>query len=246
MIRKIEILFIKWISLKVWLVFLIPFILIVTSSLYISSQEKIVIGILPFEGVSKKEILAISKSVENYYNLKVVVLPKYKTPKKSFFNTEDTIKALDYIDFLRTYVISDTNCDFIIGVTSKPIILTSDDTTVVIRGLGQSSISVISTSRIKTDATDKQQYLKYLSKVGLHECGHMFGLEHCLNNGKCFMIGINFCTDCPDDVKYGLNDIKKLYSTDDRLCPNCQAKLKKRIDLINQLKKLKREGKLKT
>lgn len=76
--------------------------------------------------------------------------------------------------------------------------------------------AVVSVNRLKGGVKSREIYLKRLRTEVVHEAGHIFGLEHCLN---------------PYCVMYFSNNLKDTDRKGDKLCAVCTGKLRKTYDL---------------
>lgn len=204
------------------------------------NTQWLTVGLLPLENISNHDLILIKSTIEEYYKLKVITLSQYNFPKNDSLFLNDTVWSGDCLNLLETLKKNESKNDFLIGVTKRPIKATIYDTVRVNRGMGKNGVAVISTFKIKLDAKNENDYKKYLAKIALHEFGHILGLGHCLKNGKCFMIGVNDCKNCNDDVKYSIRDIAKLYKTENKLCQSCQNIIDKKIQVLLAQKKWKK------
>ncbi len=215
--------------------------LILTTTTFASGTDttkNVCIGIVALGKISKKEITSVRQSIAEYYKINVVFLERTNFPKNDIRFFSDTINSSDATNILKPFLTKYSNCDFILGLTSRPISIILDDTLTVHRGLGGSGTAIVSSYLIKKDATSKEEYFRFLTKVALHECGHLFGLGHCFRSGKCFMIGFNYNNKYYNEsVRYGRNDIAKLYKTENKLCSYCQNKVDEQIKYLISIKK---------
>ncbi len=204
-----------------------------------TTNKRIIIGILPIGGIQDSVVRIVRNEIEKYYKFTVKVFDKIDFPDNDTLFSKDTIKTANVLTFLHQLRDEHSKCDLLIGITNRPIIIETMVGTFVHRGMTSGTSSIISSFRIQKDAeNDEKIFAQYLAKVALHEIGHFFGLMHCSYSCKCFMIGLNYCTDCPDCVRVTeMNDIKSFYASDNELCPECKKILNLSIQrLINEKK----------
>lgn len=180
------------------------------------------VAIQPYDQVSKAEIDTLAKAVADFYNLKVIILPKSKLPKTAFVNIKTPRFRADSIIRYQNRIIP-KNADYLLGITHKDISVTktNEDGTIKepkwkyadfgIMGLayrpGRSAI--VSNYRLKH--TNPKVVLERFKKVAIHEFGHNLGLPHCPNS-HCVMTSANEKVTTIDDEKM-------------ELCSNCKLLL---------------------
>lgn len=198
-----------------------------------TNHNRITLGIVPTETTSMDEIKVIKDIIEDYYKFSVIIMDRTKFPENNINFQSDTIaQGFGWYHF---YNIKELHpeLNFLLGITDIPIEFIVDNKTHVHRGFAQDNTIILSTHKIKEEAKDNIVFKKYLSKVALHEVGHVLGIDHCTESCKCFMIGLNFCTTCDECVIIkDLNDMSKFYNTDNKLCIYCQAKADNKIKEI--------------
>ena len=159
-------------------------------------QSKVV-GIIPYDGITKEEVTTLAQTIEGFYGLKTVLLPKKELPKSAFVNIKSPRYRADSIIRIQNRNFPDS-LDFIMGLTHKDVSVTKKETDGTVKkpewkyadfgvmGLaycpGKSSI----TSNFRLKSNDKSLQMERFKKVVLHEFGHNLGLPHCPNT-QCIM-----------------------------------------------------------
>ena len=155
------------------------------------------VGILAYNGISKKEKEVVSRVLSDFYNIKTCFLSSQDIPKAAFINIKSPRYRADSIIKIQNKNFPDS-VDFVLGLTNKDISITktSSDGSILkptwkyndfgVMGLayrpGKSSI--ISNFRLKNN--DKSIEIERFKKVVIHEFGHNLGLSHC-SNKHCVM-----------------------------------------------------------
>lgn len=181
-----------------------------------------VVALQPYKGFPTEKIDTISKTISEFYRVKVVILPAIDVPKSAFINIKSPRYRADSIIRIQNRNRPDS-IDFIVGLTEKDISITKKETDGTIKkpewkyndfgvmGLayqpGKSAI--ISSFRLKTN--DAKLHFTRLKKVTIHEFGHNLGLPHCPNS-HCVMTSAN--------EKISTIDTEKM-----ELCTDCKSKL---------------------
>lgn len=181
-----------------------------------------VVALQPYKGFPTEKIDTLSKTISEFYSVKVVILPAIDVPKLAFINIKSPRYRADSIIRIQNRNRPDS-IDFIVGFTEKDISITKKEIDGSIKkpewkyndfgvmGLaycpGKSAI--ISSFRLKTN--DAKLHFTRLKKVTIHEFGHNLGLPHCPNS-HCVMTSAN--------EKISTIDTEKM-----KLCANCKSKL---------------------
>ncbi|WP_298117044.1 archaemetzincin [Flavobacterium sp.] len=185
-------------------------------------QTKIV-GIIPYDEVSKLEVEKISKTIEEFYKIKTQILPSDVLPQQAFVNIKLPRYKADSIIRIQNRKKVDS-LDFIMGLTTKDISVTKKDkdgnilkptwkyNDFGIMGLAYrpGTSSIISKFRLKNN--NKSLELERFKKVVIHEFGHNLGLPHCPNK-HCVMTSAA--------EKISTIDNEKM-----ELCEECTLKIK--------------------
>lgn len=156
-----------------------------------------ILGIIPYSGISNQEVSVLAKTIGDFYEIQIKLLPKEEMPSAAFVNIKSPRYRADSIIRIQNRNCTDS-LDFIMGLTTKDISVTKNEKDGSIKkpewryndfgvmGLaycpGKSSI--ISNFRLKNK--DKKLQLERFKKVVIHEFGHNLGLPHCPNK-NCVM-----------------------------------------------------------
>ncbi|WP_298136467.1 archaemetzincin [Flavobacterium sp.] len=185
-------------------------------------QTKIV-GIIPYDEVSKLEVEKISKTIEEFYKIKTQILPSAVLPQQAFVNIKSPRYKADSIIRIQNRKKVDS-LDFMMGLTTKDISVTKKDkdgnilkptwkyNDFGIMGLANrpGTSSIISKFRLKNN--NKSLELERFKKVVIHEFGHNLGLPHCPNK---------HCVVTSAAEKISTIDNEKM-----ELCEECTLKIK--------------------
>lgn len=187
-----------------------------------ADRKNTVIGIQPYDDFPKAKTDTISKTIENFYNVRTVISPTINHDKSTFINIKSPRYRADKIIRLQKENLPDS-VDFVIGLTTRDISATKKENGKTkqpeskyedwgIMGLAYcpGKSCVVSTFRI--GHPDKNTHFSRLKKITVHELGHNFGLPHCPNK-KCVM------TDAVESVATIDNTLLEL-------CDLCKQKLK--------------------
>ena len=159
-------------------------------------QTKIV-GIIPYDGISKFEVAEISKTIENFYKIETQILPSNVLPQQAFVNIKSPRFRADSIIRIQNRNRVDS-LDFIMGLTSKDISVTKNDkdgnilkptwkyNDFGVMGLAYRPGTSCIISKFRLKNKDKLLEFERFKKVVIHEFGHNLGLPHCPNK-HCVM-----------------------------------------------------------
>jgi len=130
----------------------------------------------------------LKDEIESFYGYKTIVLSSHQLPAFAFYTPRNRYKADSLLVFLNN--ICPDSINYIMGCTSKDI---STSTSMYedwgIFGLSEcpGRTCVISSFRVKPSARDENHFRERMIKIALHELGHMFGINHCINSSQCLM-----------------------------------------------------------
>ena len=207
------------------------FLLVILSPMILCSNcdnnkaKKIILGIVPSGNVLDKEIITIKNSIEEYYRFTVKIMDREYLPVEDPEFMKDTLESSYAWYHFHKIREAHKELTFLCGITENPFTFNEKHLKriTVIRGLGVDRTMIISTFRIRKESNNETQYKEYLSKIALHETGHLLGLKHCTESCRCFMIGLNYCKTCDDCVRItDPDDVSKFYAAENKLCPSCQ------------------------
>jgi archaemetzincin len=171
------------------------------------NSKKGCIGVVSIGEVPKAALLDIAGHIQTHLNLVPVVLPPMQTPSYAYderrrqYNAATILKAFGSLPF--------QDYDKVIGVLNVDLFIP-----VFTHVLGEAQeggrFALASMYRLRTglnrSRTPMVHILERLTKVALHEIGHLFDVARCLNQ-ECLMhysssledldaIRINFCRYC--------------------------------------------------
>ena len=221
------------------------FLLVVLSPVILCSNcdqdktKKIVLGIVPTGNLTEMEINTIKNSIEEYYRFNVKIMDREYLPVEDPEFMKDTLESSYVWYHFHKIRKAHEELTFLCGITDRPFTFNEKHLKriTVTRGLGVDRTMIISTFRIRKESNSETRYKEYLSKVALHETGHLLGLNHCTKSCKCFMIGLNYCKTCDDCVRItDPDDVSKFYAADNKLCPSCQIYVDQVIpEILNKI-----------
>jgi archaemetzincin len=178
--------------------FIASYLLLFCLSCHSQHKTKI-IALQPFQDFSASDTKYILKHIRPFFP-ETIVLAKRPLPSSAYVKPRNRYRADSLIHILKRSHGSDT---VIVGLTHYDISTTKNnvqDWGVMGLGYRPGNACVISTFRLK-----KENKLKQLLKVVLHEIGHTQGLPHC-NDKTCLMRDAeggnplneekDFCADC--------------------------------------------------
>ena len=174
--------------------------------------EKGCIGVVPFGEIPEIALRDLVTHIQSHFNLSAVVLPPIQYPSAAYderrkqYNAAIIIRALESIPF--------PGFDKIIGVLNLDLFVP-----IFTHVLGEAQeggkYALASMFRLRRGRGGSpplmEKIIRRLSKVALHEIGHLFDAGHCMD-GKCLMhfsgslqdldsISLNFCAYCSEYLR---------------------------------------------
>lgn len=171
------------------------FIFLVLSSCSGRQEEKVAgpekarhtIAIMPFAGTDKNLILEIKSGLEKRLHAAVLLLEEKPVPVAAFYKPRQRYVADSLLVFLKQC--NTGRSGKILGVTCKDISTTKKPYfNWGIMGLGYcpGEACVISSFRPVRKIRNREQFIKRMIVLALHELGHTYSLPHCPND-SCIM-----------------------------------------------------------
>jgi len=170
------------------------------------------IGVVPFGEIPEIALRDLVTHIHSCFNLRAVVLPPMPYPPAAYderrkqYNAATIIKALESMPF--------QGCDKIIGVLNMDLFIPIF-TYVMGEAQEGGKYALASMFRLRRGHGRTmplmEKILQRLSKVALHEIGHLFNVGHCMDE-KCLMhfsgslqdldsISLNFCAYCSEYLR---------------------------------------------
>ncbi|MDJ1485322.1 matrixin family metalloprotease [Cytophagaceae bacterium YF14B1] len=180
-----------------------------------------VVAIQPLGQYDTELTSIIEKAIKKYYGVKVTVLKAKPIPKSHFVNVKSPrYRADSIIHYLKET--RPASADYVLGFTDVDVSVTKTDDFGRIKEpierykdwgvMGLAYLSgrscVVSTFRLRSNG---KLLNERVTKVTLHELGHMLGLPHC-DNEKCFMAD-------------AVESIKTIDNARLDLCETCKKKI---------------------
>lgn len=185
------------------------------------NQNKI-IALQPLDDYDTKQLDFISKEIENFYTVRVIILKPAKLPETFRLAKEANLYSADSIlDMLSTKL--DDEVIEIVGVTHKDIYILKKEKNITNNTLFDNSVQPIfgfadfaGNCAVVTDAmfksSDIMVFQHRLRTSVIHEIGHNIGLDHCQyercimseQNGKLFALDKSerdYCNYCRKKLK---------------------------------------------
>ncbi|MBR9915739.1 MAG: matrixin family metalloprotease [Algicola sp.] len=200
-------------------IYLIVFLSIMLIS---CAKEPKRIGIQPYGNINDKTIFDITETLQQTYQMDVIVLTERELPEHAFINIKSPRYRADSLlkDLIRQ---KPDSIDYVLGITARDISTTKRQPDGQIKqpvhtyqdwgifGLayrpGESCI--VSTHRLAHK--EPTIYLSRLQKVAVHEIGHNLGLAHC-PTAKCVM-------------QDAVESIQTVDQANLKLCDQCQQRI---------------------
>lgn len=187
------------------------------------NQNKI-IALQPLDDYNTKQLDFISKEIEKFYNVTVIILKSVDLPETFRLAKEAKLYSADSIlDMLSTKL--DDEVIEIVGLTHKDIYILKKEKNKTNNPLFDNSVQPIfgladftGNCAVITDAmfksTDAIVFQHRLRTSVIHEIGHNIGLDHCQYKQRCIMSGQN-------------GRLSALDKSERDYCAACRKKLKK-------------------
>jgi len=179
------------------------------------------IALQPLDDYNPKQLAFIRKEIENFYNVKVIVLQSVNLPGAFRLEREAKIYSADSIlDMLSMKL--DNEIIEVVALTHKSIyILQKDKTNNPLFGKGIQPVFGLAdftgNCAVVTDilfsSVDTTVFQHRLRTTVIHEIGHNIGLDHCLSE-RCIMSEQN-------------GKLSALDKSERDYCKQCRKKLKK-------------------
>ena len=172
-------------------------------------SKKGCIGVVPIGEVPEIALHEIATHIKSHLYLHSVILPPIKHPSYAYderrmqYNAATILKELESMSF--------QNYDKIIGVLNVDLFIP-----VFTHVLGEAQeggkYALASIYRLRRDldtsSSSTKQIIERVTKIALHEIGHLYNIAHCMNE-KCLMhfsgslqdldkITLNFCNYCSE------------------------------------------------
>lgn len=183
------------------------------------NQNKI-IALQPLDNYNTKQLDFISKEIENFFNVKVIILQQVNLPESFRLEKEAKIYAADSIlDMLSTKL--DNEIIEIIALTHKSIYILRNDKTKYpldkgvqpVFGLADFTGNCAVVTDVLFSSSDTLVFQHRLRTTVIHEIGHNIGLDHC-SSQRCIMSEQN-------------GKLSALDNSETDYCTHCRKKLKK-------------------
>lgn len=169
--------------------------------------------LIPYHGVSEKDELFIKNTLEDFYNLKVVINEGIELPKETFINVKSPRYRADKLIKWQKSLLKDYN--YVLGFTHTDISTTKnkepkskyEDWGVMGLAYCPANSCIISSFRLKN--RNQKVYEDRLKKVIVHELGHNLGLKHC-SDKSCLMTDAVETVNTIDNANFSIcNTCKK-------------------------------------
>ncbi len=184
------------------------------------NQNKI-IALQPLDDYNPKQLDFIRKEIENFYNVKVIVLQPVNLPESFRLEGEAKIYSADSIlDMLSAKL--DNEIVEVIALTHKSIFILQKDKTKdplfgkgvqPIFGLADFTGNCAVVTDVLFNSIDTAVFQHRLRTTVIHEIGHNIGLDHCASE-RCIMSEQN-------------GKLSALDKSERDYCDDCRKKLKK-------------------
>ena len=181
------------------------------------------IGVLPFGKIPEHVLKEIGLKIESHFFYPIKILSAFPNPEYAHDNIRDQYNAAVILQTLES--IRFEYCDKVIGVLNSDLFIP-----VFTHVLGEAreggNCALVSMYRLikhdeKSSATEKM-ILTRISKIALHEIGHLFNISHCMNE-KCIMhfssslqdidkIGPSFCIYCKSYLDKAIKSNRRVMS----------------------------------
>lgn len=176
-------------------------------------SEPYSLALQPLGYPSRDEIAVVKSDLEATYHVTVTLLPGQPLPQEAWYAPRKRWRADRLLDYLERT--TPPTFDKVLALTGSDISCTKgehEDWGIFGYGSVGGRPAVVSTFRLKRDMPSETLFKDRLTKVALHEVGHLFGLLHCPTPG-CLMEdaggtiatvdrgGKTFCKGCEEALR---------------------------------------------
>jgi len=196
-----------------WAAFVLVTLLLVVAATS-EPPEPYRLALQPLGSPSRDEIAVVKSDLERTFSVVVTLLPGQPLPKSAWYEPRQRWRADRLLDYLETT--TPPTFDKVLALTGGDISCTKgshEDWGIFGYGAITGRPAVVSTYRLRRGKPSEALFKDRLTKVALHEVGHLFGLGHCPTPG-CLM----------EDAGGTIATVDRGGKT---FCATCQATLRK-------------------
>lgn len=154
----------------------------------ITNRNKPTVILQPLQFYDTVTLAFLKDSIEKFYPLIIIIADAKNFPENFYYKPRNRYRADSTIKWLRR--IRPDSARTIVGITNEDVSVnkgTHKDYGVMGLGYKPGNSCVVSTFRLRKTATTQKHFQQRLFKVVVHEMGHNFGLDHCLDEA-CIMV----------------------------------------------------------